>query len=81
MYWCVQGFFYLAGVSCAGLGNVAVVNGIAARHASQLVLSKKKKKPQKKTDNRERQTKQRAEESIGAFINSDKLSSLSVGMH
>lgn len=80
MYWCVQGFFYLAGVSRAGLGNVAVVNGIAARHASQLVLSKKKK-TQKKTDNRERQTKQRAEESIGAFINSDKPSSLSVGTH
>lgn len=41
MYWCVQGFLYLAGVSCAGLRNVAVVHGIATRHASQLVLSKK----------------------------------------
>lgn len=32
-------FVYLAGVSCAGLGNITVVDSIAARHPPQLVLS------------------------------------------
>lgn len=30
---------YLAGVSCAGLGNVTVIDGIPAHHPSKLVLS------------------------------------------
>lgn len=34
------GLLYLAGVSCAGLRNVTVVDGVAALHPSQLVLSK-----------------------------------------
>lgn len=40
LHFYLQSFVYLAGVSCAGLRNVTFVNSIAARHTSQLILSK-----------------------------------------
>lgn len=62
MHWWVLGF-YLAGVSCAGLRNVTVINSITARHASQLVLSnnnrRRTKAESKRVDqgfNKQRQT-------------------------